>query len=310
MERISLKALFDKSQILKPNILDGACGCFLQEKNPDLFDDDIWMTKINTFNPQDVKVLAQKYIEAGADIITSNTFRTNPFSLKVFNDKNKSSQLNSEEEVKKALDILINMRKETQSNFIIAGSNAPSHDCYAKSQNLPYEQIKDNHHKHIKFLHENGADLILNETQSFLNEIEICQKFCFQNNIDYIVSMYINEDLSLNSGECVLDVFRKIDELNPLAISFNCINQRTFQKLVDTGFNLLKSLRSGIGFYLNCGDPNSIEINYLEDNFNAFIAPNEYSDIIKSYEDLNPVLVGACCMSNPEHIKAISNLYN
>ena len=123
------------------------------------------------------------------------------------------------------------------------------------------------------------------------------------------MSLYINEDLRLNSGELVLDVLRKIDELNPLAISFNCINQRTFQKLVDAGSSVLKSLKSGIGFYLNCGDPNSIETNYLEDNFNAFIAPQDYAEIVKSYQDLNPVIVGACCMSNPEHIKAISNLY-
>jgi len=307
---ITIKNLFDKNLINKPNILDGACGCFLQERNPELFDDDIWMTQINTKKPEQVKILAQEYLDSGANIITSNTFRTNPSSLQIYNNKNPNSNLNSKEEVKKALEILINLRKETHSNFLIAGSNAPSHDCYTKTQTLSYDQMKDNHTEHIRLLHENGADFILNETQSFMNEIEICQKFCFQNNIPYVISLYVNEDLTINSGELVIDVLDKIDEMTPLAISFNCINLKTFGRIVESGYNKLKSLKSGLGFYLNCGDPDTIETNYLQDNFNSYITPKEYAEVVKSYRNLNPVLVGGCCMSTPAHIKEIYNLFN
>ncbi len=250
-------------------------------------------------------------------VITSNTFRTNPCSLKIFNEKNENrnlnlcrNKLNSTDEVKKAMDILTTLRKEIKANFLIAGSNPPSHDCYTKKQVLSYEETRDNHIQHIRLLHENGADFILNETQSFYNEIELCQKFCFQNNIASVISLYVNDDLTLNSGEYVLDILRKIDELNPLAISFNCINAQTFSKIVDEGSTVLKSLNCGVGFYLNCGNPNSIETNYLENDFNAYISPKEYSAIVKKYEELNPILVGACCMSNPEHIKEIFNLYS
>jgi S-methylmethionine-dependent homocysteine/selenocysteine methylase len=310
MDQITIKKLFDKSIISKPNILDGACGCFLQESNPELFDNNIWMTKINTYHPENVKNLAYDYLKSGANLITTNTFRTNPSSLQLYNELHTDASLNSISEVKKALEILLSLRYETKSSFLIAGSNPPSHDCYTKTQTLTYEKIKDNHINHIKTLHENGADLILNETQSFLNEIEICQKFCFQNNINYIVSLYINEDLTLNSGEYVFDILHKIDELSPLAISFNCINEKTFQSAIQIGYKNLISLKSGFGYYLNCGNPDSIETNYLNDNFNAFISPKNYADLVKSYEYLNPVLVGACCMSTPEHINQISNLYS
>jgi 5-methyltetrahydrofolate--homocysteine methyltransferase len=310
MEHDTIKKSFDKSEITRPNILDGACGCVLQENHPELFDDNIWMTKINTYYPEEVKCLANEYLKSGANIITSNTFRTNSSSLELYNHKNLEFSLNSQNEVKKALDILLNLRKETNSNFFIAGSNPPSQDCYTKTQTLSYEKIKDNHINHIKLLYENGADIILNETQSFLNEIEICQKFCFQNNINYMVSLYLNEDLTLNSGEYVYDILHKIDDLCPLAICFNCINEKTFKSAVEIGYKTIMALKSGFGFYLNCGDPNSIETNYLNDNFKAYISPNNYAKIVKNYQHLKPVIVGACCMSTPDHIKEISSLYN
>ena len=139
-----------------------------------------------------------------------------------------------------------------------------------------------------------------------MNEIDICQKICYQNNINYIISLYVNEDLTINSGDYISDVVRKIDEINPLAVSFNCINEKTFRQIIQSEFGLLKSLKSGFGFYLNCGDPNSIETNYLQEKFSAYITPKEYSAIVKEYLHLNPVFVGACCMSTPEHIKEIS----
>jgi len=110
MENTLIKNLFDKNKITKPKLLDGACGCFLQERNPELFDDDIWMTKINTHKPEEVKLLAQKYIESGANIITTNTFRTNPSSLQMYKDKYPYTNMNSKDEVSKALDILIKIR--------------------------------------------------------------------------------------------------------------------------------------------------------------------------------------------------------
>ena len=224
MDSENIKNLFDKNKIFKPLILDGACGCFLQERNPEYYDYDIWMTKINRGKPEEVKRIANLYLEAGADIITSNTFQTNPSWISNYNEKNKEQKMSSEEEVKAALDILLNLRKESKKSFLIAGSNASSEYCYAKNQTLSYEVIKDNHINHISLLNKYGADIILNETLSFSNEVEICQKYCFQNNLNYVISLYIDKNLKMNSGELLIDMLKKFDEFKPLAISVNCIS--------------------------------------------------------------------------------------
>lgn len=308
-DNFSIKDLLNKSKINNKFILDGACGCFLQEKFPTFFDNDIWMTKINTHQPEEVKLLAKRYLDNGANILTSNTFRTNPSSLEIYNNKN-NTELSSNDEVKKALDILLSLRTETNKKFLIAGSNSSAEDCYIKKQNLSYEKIKDNHVEHIRLLSNYGADIILNETQSFYNEIEICSKFCLQNNINYIISMYINEDLKLNSGELVLDVLKKVDELNPIAISFNCISEETFKKLIEIGGNIIKGLNCGFGFYLNCGDPSSIDNYYQQSKFYSYITPDNYVQIVKDYHYLNPIFVGCCCMSTPQHIKKIHEYFS
>jgi len=314
MDNNEIKNLFDKTKITKPLILDGACGCLLQEKNPEFYDDDIWMTKINRGKPEEVGRVAKLYLDSGANIITTNTFRTNTISLNTYNTKNTTdnkAKLNSEEEVKTAFDILHKLRKDNQHKpFLIAGSNPPSEDCYIKKQVNSYEAIKDNHIDHINLLYKYGADIILNETMSFSNEVDICQKYCFQNNINYIVSLYIDNDLKLNSGEKLIHMLKKIDELKPLAISVNCISVKIFKDLIKEGESIIKSLKCGFGYYLNCGDPKNTETNYLENNFNPFVTPKDYVEVIKEYGYLKPVMVGSCCMSTPDHTQEIYNYYN
>ncbi len=63
-----------------------------------------------------------EYIEAGADIITTNTFRTNPASLF------KAGISNAAEYVKEAVDLA--KQAAIGKKVIIAGSNPPAEDCY------------------------------------------------------------------------------------------------------------------------------------------------------------------------------------
>ncbi|MEJ2616991.1 MAG: homocysteine S-methyltransferase family protein, partial [Ignavibacteriaceae bacterium] len=67
-------------RIGRPLILDGAMGSLLQQKAKK--EPDIWMSKVGLDNPELVYAIHEEYIEAGADIITTNTFRTNPAASK------------------------------------------------------------------------------------------------------------------------------------------------------------------------------------------------------------------------------------
>ena len=173
-----IKAKFDKTTSTRPLILDGAIGCYLQERNPTIWDKDIWIAKMNTEKPEEVKALAKAYLEAGAEIITTNTFPTQPFRIRRYNRNNPENPKSEEEEVSKCLKLYTDLRKETGKNFIIAGSNACVERCYHRERAETDEDIKESHETHIDYLMKHGADIILNEALQHSIEVYVSADYC------------------------------------------------------------------------------------------------------------------------------------
>ena len=279
----------------RPLILDGAMGSLIQQKGLSV-DKNIWATKYNFTNPQLIINIHKSYIESGCDLISTNTFRTNPNALKF-------SQYSNSETVKNTVELAKRAVKEydfqnDKRAIMIAGVNAPAEDCYQKDVTISKYSIEENHKQHISMLYEFGADIILNETQSHFDEIKFISKFCSQNKIPFIISIFVTEQLNILSGESLKDTLTMIKKYSPNLISFNCISQKIFYKIlseIDLSFNW--------GFYLNCG---SGEL--TDKNISCGLSPLEYSEIVKYSLKFNPKLIGACCGSNPHHISKIKNL--
>ena len=198
----------------RPLILDGAMGSLLQQRGY-ILDDKIWGTNINKLYPGEVLKIHNEYIEAGADIITSNTFRTNPAAFTGSGYKfNPQYTFEAVSLAKKAVG---------KSRILLAGSNAPAEDCYKNERDISYDKLKINHINHIDLLLDSGVDFILNETQSHLDEIEIICEYCSTYNIHFIVSLFFTNELKLLSGEKLRDIIYYIQGYAPLAIGFNCI---------------------------------------------------------------------------------------
>ncbi len=285
--------LLDMHQKLKrPLILDGAMGSLLLEKgiNNHLL---LWTALSNIEKPDIVKSLHIEYINAGADIITTNTFRTNPYVIKKSN-----INISTSEFVKIAVSIAKSAHNSKE--VIIAGSNAPAEDCYQKERTISYEELIYNHSTHINELWENSVDVIWNETQSHKDEIEIICNICHQHKLPYIISLYFDDNLKILSGENLYEIVDFIKPFEPLAVGFNCIKPMTF-------FNYIEkyTLPEKWGFYFNCGAGD-----YQDDFIICGISPEKYINIIKPLLDLKPLFIGTCCGSNPFHTKAIKELLN
>jgi homocysteine S-methyltransferase len=273
--------------IKRPLILDGAMGSLLQQRGikPK---DSLWTSYANISHPEIVEQIHSEYINLGADIITTNTFRTNPAAItheKIYS---------SDKLVKAAVDIAKKSAKN--SAVFIAGSNAPAEDCYTKKRTLNQIELEANHSKHIDLLYSYGVDFILNETQSHFDEIEIICKYCFKNNVPYILSIYVDDDLKLLSGEIIADVLGFISDHAPLAVGYNCIRNSTFAKI----YQMFVINNSEWGFYLNCGAGK-----ITDENISTGITPEKYAENIQNYLNKSPSFMGACCGSNPSHIKHI-----
>ena len=277
--------------IKKTLILDGAMGSLLHQKGF-LPHSELWMTEVNFDHPEVIRSIHEEYILAGADVITTNTFRTNPAAiegagLKYSNDFVKAA---------------VNLAKEARENknILIAGSNAPAEDCYQKERTLSYNKLKLNHVKHIDLLIDNGVDFILNETQSHFDEIIIICEHCAKSQIPYVLSLYFEDSERILSGEKIDDIVNFILEHNPLAIGFNCFAPDTFQTFIKN-FNL----NYPWGFYLNC-----IKGVYSDKNINCTINADEYLEIVKNFSKFSPSFVGGCCGTEPEYIQKIKEYFN
>jgi len=272
------------AKIKRPLILDGAMGSLLRKKHAP--HKSLWMSHLNVDAPEDVFTLHRQYLKAGADIITTNTFRTNPAVYNTYKG------INNSDFVKKSVQIALEAVKGEKA--LVAGSNPPGEDCYQVKRTLSSKTLTANHHKHIDLLIDSGADLILNETLSHLDEILIICKYCYKNMLPFIISLYFNDNLRLLSGEKVVEVIKIIKDFSPLAISFNCMKPGALKEIN------LNALKFNWGAYLNCGLGAQ-----LDDIIKSCLTPDEYLGAIISLLPYSPSFVGACCGSTPKHIKRI-----
>lgn len=276
-------------RIKRPLILDGAMGSLLQQMGYKV-DSEIWTTKLNQSHPEIIIEIHKSYIQAGADIITTNSFRTNLSAFK------RSGINNNKRYVTQALVLA----KEAKADLpiFVAGSNPPAEDCYQAARKLTQKELKVNHYNHIDLLYDNGVHFVLNETQSHFDEIKIICHYCSKNLIPFLVSIYSFDGRTILSGESIVNVINFIGEHQPLSIAINCISPAILKSVV-------KNINNDIpwGFYLNCGG--GLQTDKV---FRTGISPNDYSLIVRSYLIKNPAFVGACCGSTPEHIRSIKRL--
>ena len=281
---------FEKAKkINRPLVLDGAMGSILQEKKL-TSNKRVWSAKANDDSQNEVITLHKDYIRAGADIITTNTFRTNPYALL------STGITDVVGTVSKAVDLA--KRARGRSAVLIAGSNPPAEDCYQIERTISQKDLEWNHKVHIDALMEAGCDFIMNETQSHFDEIKFISKYCGENHIPFVMNFFFVDKPKLLSGENLTDALDYVLKYNPLAIGFNCI---TFDSLS----NAVKRLKpeTNWGFYLNCGNGK-----FTDNKIECAISPIDYANKTKDYLQYQPSFIGSCCGSTPEHIKKIKSL--
>ena len=128
-------------------ILDSAMGSELINRG-EFLPEHIWSAHINTSNPQLIYQIHSENIQAGAQIIIANTFRTTPRSYM----KTGLNIYDATHEAHTSLVSAINMaRKASNKNALVLGSIAPLEDCY-QPKLFPGIDIAYNEFKYIDII--------------------------------------------------------------------------------------------------------------------------------------------------------------
>lgn len=307
-------------------VLDGAMGTMLQQYNfseadfrGERFKDYPSSLKGNNdllslTQPSAIADIHRKYFEAGADIVETNTFSGTTIAMADYNMEDLVYELNYESAkiAKQVAQEFTN--KEPNKPRFVAGSIGPTNRTASLSPDvnrpeyraITFEALRKAYKQQVGALIDGGVDVLLVETifdtlnaKAALFAIEEVKEER-DLNISIMVSGTITDASGRTlSGQTVEAFLTSISHIELLSVGFNCaLGAQQLQPY-------LKRLAHQTEFYTsahpNAGLPNAFG-EYDE-------SPKEMQGYIESYlkDDLINI-IGGCCGTGPEHIKAIAEV--
>ena len=276
----------------KQLILDGATGTELNRRGVDT-GLPLWSANA-LMNERDANILKQihvDYLNVGADIITTNTFRTHVRALAPSGNAHRALEL-----TRRAVNIArdaINTVNSDSPKFI-AGSISTLEDCYEPDLVPPDDQLRAEHSERVHQLLECGVDFFLIETINTIREAVIIAKLAIITGTPVVVSFVCNQDGKILSGETLTEAAKQLLPLGISAIGVNCGPTPNLAKP-------LAELESACGkdfpliAYGNIG--------YADEKVGWVNTDSENPKVYCEHAiHWNAKIIGGCCGTTPEHI--------
>lgn len=278
-------------ELLKERIIvfDGGTGTYLYEKG--IFINRCF-EELNLTNPELVKEIHREYLQAGADVIETNTFGANRFKLMPHGLDSKIYEINYQG-ARLA-------REVARDEIFVAGSVGPLGVQIEPLGRIGYDEAKDYFKEQIQPLIDGGVDLIILETFGLVAEIVQAIRAVkeINENFPVIAQVTVNEEGNLISGEAVEKFVQEVNKYKVDVIGFNC---SVGPKPMLEALEHLRTLTGlPISIQPNAGYPVNIE------GRNIYLASPEYfAEYTKRFIRTGAAIVGGCCGTNPSHTKAI-----
>ena len=281
-------------------ILDGAMGTMLQRKglqgNSESF---------NLTNPETIGEIHNEYIEAGADIITANSFSANSISQSEYNLSEKAGQM-----AEAAARIARKAADEAPRKIWVAGSVGPTSKSLSLAQNIndpifrPYsfDGMAEAFEVQIRGLVKGGVDLLLFETCfDALNTkaaLYALGHIPEAKDIPVMISASMSDKSGRTlTGQTMEAFYRSIQHCNPLSFGLNC--SLGAEEMIPLIAEVASFATCAVSCYPNAGLPNEMG-EYDE-------TPSQMAESVRKMALAGSVnIVGGCCGTTPEHIKAVA----
>lgn len=281
-------------------ILDGAMGTMLQRKglqgNSESF---------NLTNPETIGEIHNEYVEAGADIITANSFSANSISQSEYNLSEKAGQM-----AEAAARIARKAADEAPRKIWVAGSVGPTSKSLSLAQNIndpifrPYsfDGMAEAFEVQIRGLVKGGVDLLLFETCfDALNTkaaLYALGHIPEAKDIPVMISASMSDKSGRTlTGQTMEAFYRSIQHCNPLSFGLNC--SLGAEEMIPLIAEVASFATCAVSCYPNAGLPNEMG-EYDE-------TPSQMAESVRKMALAGSVnIVGGCCGTTPEHIKAVA----
>ncbi|MBT4104345.1 MAG: dihydropteroate synthase, partial [Nitrospina sp.] len=332
---------FDEILGTQTLILDGAMGTMVQNL---ALDDSAFggpafkmLTDLLIFSrPDDLEGIHLKYLQAGANLIETNTFGASPLRLAEFDFKDIDltdikaipPELNLKESDYSAITWHLNVegcriarraidKYKASPDYdgrplFVAGSIGPSNYVLSKTEadlkKAIWSQIVDNNKQQVLGLIEGGADVLLFETQQDILELKAsligAQRAFEQTGKKVPIIAQVTVDNFSKMQIFNTDIHSAYVAVQGMGISAFGINCNTGPELMQKTVEKLSRLcHHPISIIPNAGQPVS------EDGKTCYkLQPEEMADYVERFvKEFGVAIIGGCCGTTPDHIRALSN---
>lgn len=270
-------------------VFDGGVGTYLYEKGIYI---NTCFDELNLTNPDLVAGVHREYVQAGADVIETNTFGANRFKLaphgldaKVYEINRRGAEL---------------AKREAGGKAFVAGSVGPLGVQIEPIGKLAYDEAKDAFKEQIQGLVDGGVDIIILETFSLVSELIQAVRATreIRPDLPLIAQVTVNDEGTLLSG-APLESF--VTEIGQYAVDVIGLNCSVGPKSMLEALEKLKPLtKLPLSVQPNAGVPQNVG------GRNIYMTSPEYiAEYAKRFILSGATVVGGCCGTNPEHIRAI-----
>jgi 5-methyltetrahydrofolate--homocysteine methyltransferase len=273
-------------------ISDGAIGTILMQgyinigEPPEI---------INLRDPTVLENISKSYLEAGAELIQTNTFGASRMRLTKYSLEGKLKEIN-----RAAIRAVKNV---VAKDTIVVASVGPTGRLLKPYGDVDVQEIKDNYKEQMEIIYEEGVDAVCIETMTDINEMRLAIEAAksLSDEIPIIATMTFDETprgFYTVMGYGVREAIKVIEESGANVVGSNCGNG--IDKMVKIAIELRKYAVLPIIIQSNAGLP------ILKDGNIYYPESPEYM-ASKSIELVRAgvSIVGGCCGTTPAHIKAI-----
>lgn len=279
----------------KPLLLDGAMGTELINRGTDL-PLPIWSADANLTHPEIVKEIHFEYIQAGAELITTNTFRTTTWTYRKAGYTPARARERAKDSLYKAVECAQSAAGETVK---VAGSITSLEDCYSPEKFPGKTAAEDIYGETTEWMVDAGLNFILFETMGNIQEITIALETArgFDNGV--WLSLIMKNGDHILDGTPIQDVISLINGFEVDCLLNNCNQLDTTLRCIDHFENDWKGMW---GTYPNLGKTD------FENDYFDIIDESNFSAGMNSILMKDPGVIGVCCGSTPQHIRKIKTL--
>lgn len=285
MTREAFRELVKKGPVL----LDGATGTNLQKAGmPVGVCPEQWILE----NSEVLIDLQKRYVEAGTDILFAPTFTASRIKLKEYGLEDHLEEMNRK---------LVALSKEAAkgTNALVAGDLTMTGEQLYPLGDLMFEDLVDVYKEQAKIIAEAGADLFVVETMMSLQECraavlairEVCD-------LPVMVSLTYNEDGRTLYGTDPVTAVVVMQSLGVDAVGMNCSTGP--EAMLEPIAKMAEYAAIPLLAKPNAGMPELIDGQTV---FN--VEPEEFAEVGKKLVEEGAAIIGGCCGTTPEHIRAL-----